>query len=66
MNKIVIIDEEKCIACGACVEMCPHSILYIDETEGVCKVSDETKCDRLGGCENVCPEDAIKIQNPDN
>jgi NAD-dependent dihydropyrimidine dehydrogenase PreA subunit len=61
MNKIVIIDEGLCIGCGACVELCPKKILYIDESSGKCKVSDEAKCDRLRGCEKVCPVNAIKI-----
>jgi len=61
MNKIVIIDEGLCIRYGACVELCPKKILYIDESSGKCKVSDETKCDRLRGCEKVCPVKAIKI-----
>jgi len=61
MNKIVIIDEELCIGCGACVSLCPKKILYIDEKSGRCKVNDETQCDRLRGCEKVCPVDALKI-----
>jgi NAD-dependent dihydropyrimidine dehydrogenase PreA subunit len=61
MNKIVIIDEELCIGCGACVELCPKKILRIDESSNKCKVSAEAKCDRLRGCEKVCPAEAIKI-----
>jgi NAD-dependent dihydropyrimidine dehydrogenase PreA subunit len=61
MKRIVIIDEELCIGCGACVSLCPNKILYIDEKSGKCKVSNESKCDRLRGCEKVCPVDAIKI-----
>jgi len=61
MNKIVNIDEELCIGCGACVLLCPKKILYIDEKSGKCKVSDESKCDRLRGCEKVCPVDALRI-----
>jgi 2-oxoglutarate ferredoxin oxidoreductase subunit delta len=59
MNKIVIIDSDKCIGCQACVEICPKKILYIKDS--VCKVTDETQCDKLKGCEHVCPTAAIKI-----
>ena len=61
MNKIVRIDEELCIGCGACVSLCPKKILYIDKKSGKCKVSDESKCDRLRGCVRVCPVNALKI-----
>ena len=61
MNKIVVIDEQLCVGCGACVALCPQKILYIDETDNVCRVTDETLCDRRRGCEYVCPAAAIKI-----
>jgi NAD-dependent dihydropyrimidine dehydrogenase PreA subunit len=61
MNRVVRIDEAKCVGCGACVEMCPQRILFIDEKSGKCKVSDETKCDGRRGCEKVCPVNALKI-----
>ncbi|MCP4135773.1 MAG: ferredoxin [bacterium] len=62
MNSIVIIDEELCIGCAACVELCPQRILYIEEESSMCKCLDETKCDRLRGCEKVCPVMAITIK----
>jgi len=61
MNKIVIVNEDLCIGCGKCVELCPKKILYIDAKNGKCQVTDESKCDRLRGCERVCPVKAIKI-----
>lgn len=61
MNKIVIINEELCIGCGACVSLCPKRILYIDKKSGKCKVTDESKCDRLRGCVKICPVDALNI-----
>ncbi len=61
MNRIVMINEERCIGCGACVSLCPKEILYIDTKSGRCKVADESKCDRLRGCVKICPVQAMKI-----
>ena len=61
MNKIVLIDPDKCIGCKVCVNLCPQKILFINEKTGICDVTDETKCDKLRGCERKCPTDAIKI-----
>ena len=61
MNNIVVIDEEACIGCGTCVEMCPTKILFIDDKSGKCRVTDENLCDRRRGCESACPTEAIKV-----
>ena len=61
MNKIVVIDENLCIGCAACVSLCPKKILYLDEKSGKCKVREESKCDRFRGCVKICPVEAIKI-----
>ena len=61
MNKVVIVDVALCIGCGACVELCPKKILYIDDQSKKCKVTDEAKCDKLAGCQRICPVKAIKI-----
>jgi len=57
---IVKIDEQLCIGCGDCVNLCPQKILYIDGND-ICRVTDHNKCDRRRGCERVCPTEAIKI-----
>ena len=57
----VVINDDLCIACGECVDLCPKKILYIDESADKCRCRDEKKCDGLRGCEKVCPVEAIKI-----
>ena len=54
----VTIDEEKCTACGACVEACPVEALKID---GKCKVDADT-CIDCGTCVDECPEGAISLE----
>lgn len=61
MNKIVIVNLELCIGCGACVAICPKKILYIDKNTEKCKVADEKKCGKSGCCQKICPVKAIKI-----
>ncbi len=53
----VTIDEEKCTACGSCVDVCPVDALKID---GKAKV-DENECIDCGTCVDECPEGAISL-----
>jgi NAD-dependent dihydropyrimidine dehydrogenase PreA subunit len=56
---MVKIDEQECIGCGACTDVCPQEIHYLENS--VCKVSDNSKCQRCGDCKDVCPMDAIEV-----
>lgn len=46
------IDENECIACGACAAECPEEA--ISEQGGV-YVIDAAKCQDCGNCADVCP-----------
>jgi NAD-dependent dihydropyrimidine dehydrogenase PreA subunit len=61
MGEIVNINDEMCLGCGACVEICPQHILYMDNNKDAAAVTDHRRCDRMKGCERVCPVGAIKI-----
>ncbi|HEX59138.1 MAG TPA: DNA-directed RNA polymerase subunit D [Methanomicrobia archaeon] len=56
---IVEIDEEKCDACGKCVEECPKRILEV--SLGTVTVKDEKLCSLCKLCESVCDRNAIKV-----
>lgn len=47
--------DDNCIACGACVEVCPVDCI----SEGDIYVIDEDACIDCGACQEVCPTDAI-------
>ncbi len=53
----VKIDEEKCTACGTCVDTCPVAALKID---GKAKVDPDT-CIDCGTCVDECPVEAISL-----
>lgn len=48
--KKAALDDEKCIQCGKCYEMCKFDA-----------VGNVSKCEGCGVCEYVCPVDAIKM-----
>lgn len=56
--------RDRCIACGACVKICPGSALVIEsEPHGRKYVAvDYQKCVRCYCCHEVCPEDAIALR----
>jgi carbon-monoxide dehydrogenase iron sulfur subunit len=50
-RKIVVVDEEKCTSCRACVGACPYGIITMDP------VTDKAiKCDLCGDDEPACVE----------
>lgn len=58
-----IVDEELCIGCGNCMEVCP-SVFYLNETIGKAVVIDPDGCEFNGCCEAAaenCPVTAITI-----
>ena len=50
------VDAEKCVACGACADICAHGAPNL--TDGVMHI-DWNKCAGCGRCLHVCPVDAI-------
>jgi len=58
MNKIVVIDDEKCNGCGECAIDCETNAIQIVNGKAVV---DNTLCDGLGACVGACPENAITI-----
>ena len=49
------VDKEKCVGCGACVNVCPAGAISVKDDKAV--ISD--KCVDCGRCVQVCPAGAI-------
>ena len=60
IRKIIKIDEEKCIGCGACAAACHEGA--IEMINGIAKLTREDYCDGLGDCLPACPTDAISFE----
>lgn len=53
-----MVDEKKCITCGACVSICPTKAIAI--VKGKAKI-DPSKCIKCRSCAQFCPVSAINI-----
>ena len=54
----VVIESDKCVGCGACVETCPVEALSMN---GDKVVVDANKCIDCSACVGACPTDAISM-----
>jgi len=50
------VDKERCVGCGACVEVCPAQAISI--VDGKAKINAD-KCVDCGRCAQVCSQEAI-------
>ncbi len=54
----VRIEEEKCISCGACFDVCSFNAIKEDMPYSVLA----NRCDECGNCIEVCPVNAIRLR----
>lgn len=59
-----VIDEEKCVGCGTCAQICPLDVLkYHKETRTV-TVRYPDECWHCRACAIDCPKGAIQLRYP--
>ncbi|MBO4316959.1 MAG: 4Fe-4S binding protein [Mailhella sp.] len=56
----ITVDEDKCVGCGQCVDICPASVYELkgDKTDPV----NMDECLGCESCVSVCPNDAIVVE----
>ncbi len=75
-NGVPAVDEEKCVACGVCVDTCPKRLIdmkfYGKDVDVLCSSRDKgaavmkickNGCIGCGKCAKVCPAEAIEIRD---
>lgn len=55
------LNEEKCIGCGVCVQVCPHNVFLIKE--GKAYILDKDSCMECGACAKNCLVSAIEVRS---
>ena len=58
-GKTAVIDEEKCIGCGKCQEVCRFEAIKEEKNK---IIIDSLACEGCGACRLICPEDAISLK----
>ena len=53
----MIVDQNKCVGCGMCIDECSHGAMLPTRAYGV--IIDQDKCINCGDCIAVCAGDAI-------
>lgn len=55
----LVLDEDRCVGCGACIEVCPHGVLALDGRKA--RVVDLNGCMECGACARNCPVQALSL-----
>jgi NAD-dependent dihydropyrimidine dehydrogenase PreA subunit len=53
------LDDEKCIGCGSCEEVCPHRVFKMENKKA--EIIDIDGCMECGACAMNCPSEAVKV-----
>lgn len=59
-RKKAMVLREDCVACGACLKVCPVNAIVI--YRGIFAVIDSAKCIGCSRCANICPASAINMK----
>lgn len=55
------LDRDKCVGCGMCVTVCPHTVFAMNGPKA--EMLDKDGCMECGACATNCPADAISVRS---
>jgi NAD-dependent dihydropyrimidine dehydrogenase PreA subunit len=53
-------NKERCVACGMCINVCPHEVF--DKVDNKIIIINKDRCMECGACMNNCSVNAIKVK----
>ncbi len=58
---VASIDEETCVGCMGCMNVCPYEAIVFNREKGVCEVQD-ILCKGCGNCASTCPSHSALLK----
>lgn len=55
------LNEEKCVGCGMCIDVCPHAVFTMNGAKKV-RIQNRDACIECGACSMNCPAEAISVE----
>ncbi|MCK5311812.1 MAG: 4Fe-4S binding protein [Desulfobacteraceae bacterium] len=55
----LVLNQDKCIGCGLCTEVCPHNVFELRNKKST--IVDFNACMECGACVNNCPSNALEV-----
>jgi formate hydrogenlyase subunit 6/NADH:ubiquinone oxidoreductase subunit I len=59
VRKVIDHNRELCNDCGACVSLCPATVMWLDKRSNL--VVEKQKCIGCGNCVDACPRRALSL-----
>jgi NAD-dependent dihydropyrimidine dehydrogenase PreA subunit len=60
-NNTLLLNEDKCIGCGKCIEVCPHGVFSLANKKA--RIAHKRYCMECGACQKNCPVEAISVNS---
>lgn len=54
------LDQEKCVGCGMCINVCPHEVFKLEDKKAY--IAEKNYCIECGACAKNCPVEAIEVK----
>ncbi|MFH1490147.1 MAG: mercury methylation ferredoxin HgcB [Pseudomonadota bacterium] len=54
------LNEEKCVGCGMCLNVCPHAVFSMLNSHA--RIRNRDACMECGACARNCPSGAVTVQ----
>ena len=59
-----VIDKDRCIQCGKCVEVCQMDVFFGSNEKDIPVITYPEECWHCYACGLECPKDAIRLEIP--